>query len=688
MSATHSPSDRPRERANTRSTGAIPEPSKGWAEALARLRQRFFVGRETETACFDAFLRHPEQRLLHLFGPGGQGKSALLQQWRERVPGRTLFFSAPDIGTRPDAILSVVEDQQDAVVWFIDGLEHWRLLDGWLRDEFLPRVPDGVRVVTAGRRPLSAEWKCDPGWARLSRELALTGLDTREAEQLLAANRVPVGDIERLIASTEGSPLLLLLSALAEEEGLARLPADPVPSLVRRLVEEADTQEAQDALFLASLVPWTDERLLGTITPSGAALRTLRWLSDLPGFLHSERGVAPHERVREALAAFAAAHVPNRLQALSRTAQRVLVQRVASDQRSMTSMRELSFVLKNEPGAAAFGFSQQDSSYPSTLRPEDHAPLVAACRSFEGDRSAGRLEGWMVRYPDAFVVARSAAGDAMGYLFAPCWDDLYADDLDEPGFRALGAWLEEGLETGTQGVMATRAWLTVDQHTSASAAQGCLASAHWQRTALHDGVLAVSGPDPSPFVDVWNTFADRRGPTFTLPHGRQRWWAHDRRTTSPAAWLERVCGIVRTTSDQMAAEPPSKPLDIARATPSPEDLQPVLRDALRHFHDAPFLAGSPLARWLGVMDRAAPTRARVVRRFIESTIDELGTRGMDAERARVLRVSFVLERKKQIESAADLAMSLGTYRRRLKSALAQLSERAAARLEGPPVSTE
>lgn len=685
MSATDSPSDRPQGSAPAIPLRAVPGPSKGWAEALARLRQRYFVGREAETASFDAFLSHPDERLLHVFGPGGQGKSALLQQWRGRVAGRTLFLSAPDLGNRPAEILSSIRDRAESAVWFIDGLEHWRLLDGWLRDAFFPRVPEGVRVVTAGRQPLSAEWKHDPGWAHLSRELELTGLDAAEAARLLDANRVPVADIEALVASTNGSPLLLLLSALSAEDGFSRLSGDPVPSLVRRLVEEADTRTAEDALFLAALVPWTDERLLDAVHPSGTALRTLRWLGELPGFLHSERGVAPHERVREALVDVAATHVPGRLQALSRAAQEVLVRRVASDEAGMTSMRELSFVLKNEPGAVAFGFSQQDDSYPSTLRPRDRAPLIAACRAYEGDGSAALLEGWMDRYPDAFVVARSAAGDALGYLFAPRWDALSREDRAEAGFRALDGWLGEWLEADTRGVVAVRAWLTVDHHTDASAAQGCLASAHWQRTALSNRVVAVTGPDPSPFVDVWNLFADRTGPAFELAHGRQRWWAHDRRTTTPAAWLERVCGIVRATSDKMAAEPAFADATPANAAAPPDvppasDLQPVVRDALRHFHDATFLAASPLAAWLGAESEPAPTRARTVRRFLETTIDELGAHGRDAERARVLHVSFVSGRKKQVRAAADLAMSLGTYRRRLKGALVQMSERVAARL--------
>ena len=39
-----------------------------------------------------------------------------------------------------------------------------RAREGWLRERFLPRLPDDVLVVLAGRTPPDVEWRVDPGW--------------------------------------------------------------------------------------------------------------------------------------------------------------------------------------------------------------------------------------------------------------------------------------------------------------------------------------------------------------------------------------------------------------------------------------------------------------------------------------------------------------------------------------------
>src|SRR5690606_31837118 len=116
---------------------------------------------------------------LHMHGAGGIGKSALLERFSARAKQLGLpvvHASASDIGTRPDDIEAVFFRGAPSGLWIVDGLEHWRALDTWLRSRFLPQVPTGVRVITAGRRPLGVGWTSDPGWSHLCREIELAGL--------------------------------------------------------------------------------------------------------------------------------------------------------------------------------------------------------------------------------------------------------------------------------------------------------------------------------------------------------------------------------------------------------------------------------------------------------------------------------------------------------------------------------
>jgi replication-associated recombination protein RarA len=95
---------------------------------------------------------------LYLYGPPGIGKSALLRQLaddatavrRRVVPvcGRVVGAS---VAAFTDAASPALSDPR--AVLMIDAFEACSELEGWLREQFLPRLPDGVLVALAGRQP-------------------------------------------------------------------------------------------------------------------------------------------------------------------------------------------------------------------------------------------------------------------------------------------------------------------------------------------------------------------------------------------------------------------------------------------------------------------------------------------------------------------------------------------------------
>src|SRR3569833_3413147 len=104
-----------------------------------------------------------------LTGTGVSGKSTLLRRYAEEAgaAGRTVVEIDGDRGPHTpetfEAAAAKMFTHQHAVLLVAD-FDAYQPIEGWLRDRFLPRVPDGSLVVIAGRRPPGAMWLSDPGW--------------------------------------------------------------------------------------------------------------------------------------------------------------------------------------------------------------------------------------------------------------------------------------------------------------------------------------------------------------------------------------------------------------------------------------------------------------------------------------------------------------------------------------------
>jgi len=148
---------------------------------LTAARHTRFVGRDGELSFFESALRAEILPffILHIFGPGGVGKTTLLQQFAllaERNGARPIYLDARHIDLSPDAftrslttllgqhnnasIADLLDASPQRTVILIDTYEILTPLDGWLRTTFLPQLPDTVLTVLAGRNPPDAAILC------------------------------------------------------------------------------------------------------------------------------------------------------------------------------------------------------------------------------------------------------------------------------------------------------------------------------------------------------------------------------------------------------------------------------------------------------------------------------------------------------------------------------------------------
>ncbi|HVE28490.1 MAG TPA: ATP-binding protein, partial [Mycobacteriales bacterium] len=184
-------------------------------------RRRGFVGRAPELRSFTAALAGTESaRVLFVHGPGGIGKSTLLDELRRRAVQAqrpALLLHGRDLGGSIEDVASAVAALPDGPgpVLLVDGYELLTRLDRWFREHLLPSLPADSVVVLAGREPPDAAWSADPGWRQLLRRLDLAVLPPAESVELLCRLGVPEDQRGRLAALGRGHPLTLTLLAEA-----------------------------------------------------------------------------------------------------------------------------------------------------------------------------------------------------------------------------------------------------------------------------------------------------------------------------------------------------------------------------------------------------------------------------------------------------------------------------------------
>src|ERR1700752_982043 len=131
------------------------------ADRLARPRHQRFVGRAAELTLFRTALDavEPTFVVLHVHGPGGIGKTTLMQQFGRmaQAAGRAVIRldmrdiePAPEVfrvalsqvmGLEPCSAHEIAEHGPNDGVLLIDTYESVAALDDWLRDDFVPQLP-------------------------------------------------------------------------------------------------------------------------------------------------------------------------------------------------------------------------------------------------------------------------------------------------------------------------------------------------------------------------------------------------------------------------------------------------------------------------------------------------------------------------------------------------------------------
>jgi len=394
-------------------------------EVADQLDAERFVGRTQALEISRAALvGERPTRIIHVHGPGGVGKSALLRAFERqaRALGRpVVHLDGRLVATTPDALVSAVAAADvDGSVLIIDEADELAPLRFELRELLRRSLPSSTVVALAGRAAPGREW-FDDGLDLVSVELRLRPLDATDSRELLARYGVTeAGDVDHLVSWAQGYPLALTIGA-----NLQAGSDDPAPSIGRlgsvppgealddlilaRLGGQEVADVDPDVLDVACIAPAVDARLLTAVLPGRATRTGLAQLRSLSVSEQLGARTTLHRLVRSALRSRLRDTDPDRYRTTVLRVAEHLRQRALTDEPMIAV--ELADLIENPE--VRLGFDASTTHYADFVRPGDLDQVAAATGA--GDTAwFARFRRWCEDVPRHAVTVRRATGELVG----------------------------------------------------------------------------------------------------------------------------------------------------------------------------------------------------------------------------------------------------------------------------------
>jgi hypothetical protein len=608
---------------------------------LERERVRRFVGRAAELELFSSWLEASSSRdaepngqevfnVLWVYGPGGIGKSTLLRAFAEIARSAGFLLAQIDGGRvmpTADGVRSAVWESLSAgidadgglgsghlsakpSVIIFDAAERLQPVEAWLREEFLPALPDETRVIIAGRRPPDVAWRSDPGWRELLRVMALRNLSPDQIRALLEIEGISTDLLAQMMALTHGHPLAvsLLIDAVRRSgpgidvpESLQDLP-DVVTALLNRIVEHAPTNRHRAALQLSAHASVTAEPLLRVALPAepDEASALWEWLRGLTIMEESQAGVFPHDVARDVLEFDLRQRDPDTYADIHRRLRGYLVDQVKAAAGNPDALQQavadLLFLIRDHPVAGAYWYWDALEGCPGRpVQPEQFDVIIAMTRDTQGEQQAELAAHWLRRQPEAFRVFEGPDGEIGGYAARLALHLARSEDINaDPGAAALWRYAEQHHRPRPgELVLGWRFVVDRDPDERHPRLAGTMFGA-W-----HVIDILLRGPTAWEFdacytdLDYWERFFNHFDfvyvPDADYQIGSDRYvaFAHDWRRVGVADWLERTAA--RELGEQVAISAPEP-----AAMLSQEEFAASVKEALRSFHQPQALLRNPL----------------------------------------------------------------------------------------------
>ncbi len=290
---------------------------------------QLFVGRAEELAQLHRAVSNPDWGLLHIYGAGGLGKTALLRQFIADIGADRSFYIDGHDGLRnPNqfmnkilnrlsgesmparatveitALLNAYALAQQGIVLLIDTFEQCAMLENWMRSELLPSLSPIVRVCTAGRYPLQGQWM-QGSWGRLVSNWELRPLSIPDVRQYAIERGVSsLEAIDSLQYLSRGVPFALTMATdimINQGESFLERPRQEqvMGFLVQKLVNDINRPWLKRYAEAVSTVWRFDQEMLHALLQEEVTAERFIEFCRLPFVLRHERGWMLHDSVRQ-----------------------------------------------------------------------------------------------------------------------------------------------------------------------------------------------------------------------------------------------------------------------------------------------------------------------------------------------------------------------------------------------------
>jgi hypothetical protein len=458
-------------------------------DLLAQRALENFIGRTKEMESLLKCLEDEYPLVVHIHGIGGVGKSALVQAFSMRAQEQgatTVILDSPLIeptergflqelgnalgGVAPtlDDVVTRLESLGSRMFLVIETYELFRLMDTWLRQVFVPNLPENVRVILVGREPPTPSWLTAPEWQGLFSSIILGSLNKQEALELLVRAGVSETNSQRINRFAKGHPLTLKLAASAALErpslDLEDMAEHKIIQELSRLflVDVADSA-TREALEAASVARRITQSLLAAMLPDAPNQEIYDKLSAL-AFVDSMRdGLRVHDAVHEAIAASLRASDPSRYLEYRRSAWKQLRKEVKKigGRELWRYTADMLYLIENPVVREAFFPSGSQQLAVEPARSENQTAIYEITEQHESQDAARFLKLWWEKYPQTFHVVRGEEGAIVGYYC--CFDPntVASEDFQEdPILQLWWQHLNENPAPENQSVLFLRRWLS------------------------------------------------------------------------------------------------------------------------------------------------------------------------------------------------------------------------------------
>jgi hypothetical protein len=685
-------------------------------ERLSAERQRRFVGRHFELQLFLQAIASPQLpfHILHVFGPGGVGKTSILNQFTQICKQLNIayyYVEARNLEPVPESFLSALRSltglneldsplqflaaQQRNVV-LIDTYENIAPLDEWLREEFLPQLSDNTLIVLAGRNPPSSSWHSDSGWQALINTLSIRNLNPEESQTYLSKRDIPLAQHRAILDFTHGHPLALSLVAdmFAQTQEISFQPEsapDIVKVLLQRFIKEVPTPTHRMALQACAVVRITTEALLTQMLGLPEVHDLFEWLRELSFIESGQLGLFPHDLAREVLIADLRWRNTDFYAQLHHQARNYYSKRLGQIQEKEKHQVLFDYIFLHRDNPAirpCFTWGEHSSLLRDSLQESDKNTLLAMVRQYEGEESAKIAAHWLGRQPQNVVVLRSQQQIA-GFAMMVALHQASSDDLkvDSAALACL-CYLEAHAPLRPQeGATIFRFWMASDTYQTVSPTQSLIFINFVQYFQNTPGLAYTFLPCAE--ADAWapmlSYFDLMRLPEVDFEVGGRHYgvYGHDWRVVSPTAWRELLAKReVAADAEVEASTSVSQPMLVL----SREDFVEGVQNALRNFTRADTLQNNPLMRSRIVYEQLAPDtagestsskirdRMTTLQTLLKQAAESLQSSPRDDKLYRAVYRTYLNPAPTQEQAAELLDLPFSTYRRHLKAGMIRIAD--------------